>query len=128
MQSVNTINNSNKRKEGHTVDASVAILVSFPDHLINLIIGQLLADRRHDMSQLGGGDEAIVVAIKNLESLCKERRVNLFLPAHKHETLTPNLLLAVGVLHFAGHHGEELGKVNRSIVVSVNLVDHVLQL
>jgi hypothetical protein len=54
----------------HTVDSSVAVLVCLSNHLVDFIVGQLLADGGHDMSQLGGGDESIVVTIKDLESFC----------------------------------------------------------
>lgn len=56
--------------EARTVDASVTVLVGLPDHLINLVVGELLTDGGHDVSELGGGDESVVVAIKDLEGLC----------------------------------------------------------
>ena len=34
----------------------------------------------------------------------------------------------VCVLHFPGHHGEELWEVNGAVAIGVHLVDHVLQL
>jgi len=110
-----------------TINASIAILVGLADHLVNLVISQLLANRGHDMTELGGGDEAVVVAVEDLEGLS-------------------DLLFGVSVLHLASHHGEEfwrqLGvhglrsvvdeastrKVNGAVVVSVHLVDHVLEL
>jgi hypothetical protein len=59
-----------KRAEGmHTVDASVTVLVGLPNHLIDLVVGQLLADGRHDVSQLSSGDEAVVITVEDLESL-----------------------------------------------------------
>jgi hypothetical protein len=93
----------------HTVNSSVTVLVSLPDHLIDLIVGELLADAGHDVPELSSGDEAVVVAVEDLEGLA-------------------DLLLGVSVLHLARHHGEELGEVNGAVVVGVNLVDHVLQL
>ena len=126
----------------HTIDPSIAILVSLPDHLIHLIISQLLSDARHDVTQFGGRNEAVVVAVENFEGLT-------------------NLLFAVGILHLARHHGKELwgagvnaflrggcrlarlqsrlnflgssGKtrtreVNCAIVIGIDLVDHVLEL
>ena len=72
-----------------TVNATVTVLVSLPNHLIDLVVGKLLADRGHDMTQLGSRNEAVVVAVEDLECF-------------------PNLLLRVGVLHLAGHHGKEL--------------------
>merc|ERR1719391_1351150 len=32
------------------------------------------------------------------------------------------------VFHFSGHHGQELGEVNRAVAIGIHLVDHVLQL
>lgn len=55
-----------KKGESHTVNSAIAVLVSFTDHLVNLIIGELLANRRHDVAQLGRGDEAVVVAVEYL--------------------------------------------------------------
>ena len=51
------------------IDPSIAILVRLADHLVDLLVGQLLADGGHDMAQLGGGDEAVVVAVKDLGEL-----------------------------------------------------------
>merc|ERR1719215_2275538 len=49
------------------VDLSVAINVGFPDHFINLLIGELLTQVCHDMAQLCCADEAITITVKNLE-------------------------------------------------------------
>jgi hypothetical protein len=91
-----------------TINPAIAVLIRLPDHLVDLIVGELLTDAGHDMPQLGSADKAIVVAIKDLESLA-------------------NFLLGVGVLHLAGHHGEELGEVDGAVIVGVDLVDHVLE-
>ena len=71
-----------------TINAAITVLVSLPDHLIDLVVGQLLANGGHDVAQLSGGNEAVVVTVKDLESF-------------------PDLLLRVGILHLAGHHGKE---------------------
>jgi hypothetical protein len=71
-----------------TVNAAVTVLVGLPNHLVDLVIGQFLADRSHDVTELGGGDETVVIAVEDLECF-------------------PDLLLGVGVLHLAGHHCEE---------------------
>ncbi|KAF2653122.1 t-SNARE [Lophiostoma macrostomum CBS 122681] len=54
---------------GHvlTVNSPIAVLISLPDHLINLVVSQFLADRGHDMAQFGSRDIAVVVAIEHLE-------------------------------------------------------------
>ncbi|KAI6770823.1 hypothetical protein HG531_009678 [Fusarium graminearum] len=64
------------------------------------------------MSEFSSGNEAVVVTVEDLESLA-------------------DLLLGVGVLHLARHHGKELFspmEVDGAVVVSVDLVDHVLKL
>lgn len=49
-----------------TVNATVAILVCFANHLVDLVVGELLANRCHDVAEFSCGDEAIVVAIEHL--------------------------------------------------------------
>lgn len=83
------------------------------------------------MAKLSGRDKTVVVAVKDLEGLS-------------------DLFLGVGILHLAGHHGQELcwgidvsflvctravqagtgltREVDSSVVVSIHLVDHVLEL
>jgi hypothetical protein len=53
-----------------TVNTPVTVLVGLADHLIDLVVGQLLADRGHDMAQLGRRDETVVVAIEDLRRKC----------------------------------------------------------
>merc|ERR1711910_189913 len=84
-------------------------VVTGPDHLIHLLIGELLSQVGHHVPELSRGDETVAVLVEDAERL-------------------PNLLLAVCVLHLPGHHGEELGEVDRAVAVGVHLVDHVLQL
>jgi len=97
------------RDELFVVDLTVAVNVGLPDHLVDLLISQLLSQVGHDVPQLGGGDEAVAVLVEDTEGL-------------------PDLLFAVGVLHLARHHGQELGEVDCAIAVGIDLVDHVLQL
>jgi hypothetical protein len=89
------------------VDLTVAVNVSLADHLVDLLVGELLAEVGHDVPELRSGDEAVAVLVEDAEGLA-------------------DLLLRVGVLHLASHHGEELGEVDRAVAISVNLVDHVL--
>ncbi len=51
-----------------TVDPAVAVLVGLADHLVDLLVRQLLANRGHDVAQLGSRDEAVVVAVEHLIS------------------------------------------------------------
>jgi hypothetical protein len=53
-------------RELRTIDTSITILIGLSDHLIDLIICQLLSDGCHDMAKLGSGDESIVVTIEDL--------------------------------------------------------------
>lgn len=89
------------------VDPAITILIRLTDHLVNLVVGQLLADGSHDVAELSGGNEAVVVAVEDLEGLT-------------------DLLLGISVLHFTSHHGEEFWEVNGAVVVGVHLVDHIL--
>ncbi|KAF5215955.1 hypothetical protein ECC02_011319 [Trypanosoma cruzi] len=91
------------------VDLTIAVHVGLADHFVHLLVRQLLAEVRHDVAQLGGGDEAVAVLVKHAERLL-------------------DLLLRVRVLHLAGHQRQELGEVNGAAAVLVHLVDHVLQL
>ena len=91
------------------VDLTVAVDVGLPDHLVDLLVGELLPKVGHDVTELGGGDEAVAVLVEDLEGL-------------------EDLLLGVSILHFAGHHGEELGEVDGAVAVGVDLVDHVHEL
>jgi hypothetical protein len=49
-----------------TVNTPITVLISLADHLVNLVVGELLANRRHDMAQLGRRDEAVVVPVEDL--------------------------------------------------------------
>mmetsp|Transcript_5947 Transcript_5947/g.11629 ORF Transcript_5947/g.11629 Transcript_5947/m.11629 type:complete len:244 (-) Transcript_5947:7-738(-) len=91
------------------VDLSVAVNVSLAQHLIDLLVSQLLTEVRHDMAKLSSRDETVAVLIENTESLLQ-------------------LLLRVSVLHLASHQRAELREVNGSVAVSINLVDHVNEL
>ena len=48
------------------VDLSVAIDVRLADHLVDLLVRQLLAEVRHHVAQLGGADEAVAITIEHL--------------------------------------------------------------
>lgn len=100
-------------QKSHTVNASVAVLVSLANHLIDLIISQLLADRGHDVTQLSSRDEAIVVTVEDLDCLVSAWLLFFPLGYLVRIGVKPNLegladlLLRVGVLHLAGHHSQE---------------------
>ncbi len=43
------------------IHLAVAVDVGLPDHLVDLLVGQLFAEVRHDVAKFGGGDEAVAV-------------------------------------------------------------------
>jgi hypothetical protein len=91
------------------VDAPVAVHVGLADHLVDLGVGQPLAEVGHHVPELGGRDEAVLVLVEHAERL-------------------PELLLRVAVLHPARHQVQELREVDGAVAVGVHLGDHVLQL
>ncbi len=91
------------------VDLAITIDISLADHLVHLLVSELLAEVGHDVSQLGGGDESVTVLVEHLECL-------------------KDLLLRVSVLHLTGHHGQELGEINGAVAICIDLVDHVSEL
>jgi hypothetical protein len=50
-----------------TINSPVTILISLADHFINFVVGQLFANGCHNMSKFSRRDEAVVVAIEDLE-------------------------------------------------------------
>lgn len=90
-----------KTKLTFVIDLSVAINVSLADHLVDLLIGELLPEVGHDVAQLGGRYEPVAVLVEDAERFA-------------------DLLLAVGVLHLARHHREELGEVYRAVAWNRN--------
>ena len=49
------------RHELFVVDLTVAVDVSLADHLVDLLVGQLLAEVGHHVTKLGRGDEPVAV-------------------------------------------------------------------
>merc|ERR1712151_584704 len=86
------------------VDLPIAVDISLADHLVHLLIGELFPEIGHDMAELCCTDEAIAIAIENLEGLNE-------------------LLLRVRVLHLTRHERQELWKINGAIAIGVHLVD-----
>ena len=98
--------NIRTRTGARTVNPAVAILVGFANHLVDFVVCKLLADRRHDVAQLGRRDKAIVVAIEHLRE--RIRACNSGARWGTHLERLPNLLLGVRVLHLPRHHREKL--------------------
>merc|ERR1719195_624702 len=91
------------------IDLSITIHISLTNHLINLLIGQLLAQICHHMTKLSCADEAVSITVEDLECLDK-------------------LFFGVRVLHLACHQGQELREIDGAISISIDLIDHVLEL
>ena len=51
------------------IDLAVAVYVSLPDHLVDFLVGEFLAEVGHHVPQLGGGDEAVAVLVEHAERL-----------------------------------------------------------
>jgi hypothetical protein len=49
-----------------TINPAITILIRLTNHLIDLIVGQLLANGGHDVTQLCSRDETVVVTVKDL--------------------------------------------------------------
>ena len=90
------------------VNLSVPVSIGLPDQVLHLLLGQP-PQAAHHLPQLRDRDQPVPVPVKDPEDL-------------------PDVLLAAGVLHLLGHHGEELGEVDSSAAVSVHLVDDVPEL
>ena len=78
------------------IDLSVAVDVGLADHLVDLLVGELLAEVGHDVAQLGRGYEPVAVLVEDAERFA-------------------DFLLTVRVLHFAGHHRQEFGEIYRAV-------------
>lgn len=137
-----------------TIDATIAILVSLADHLVDLVISELLTNRSHDVTKLSSRNEAVVVAVEHLERLVSDSSSPFHSALEAHLKSLADLFLGVGILHLASHHGKKLygresvssevtgsivrdmlwgqgvltREVNSAIVVGIDLVDHVLKL
>merc|ERR1711998_229001 len=91
------------------VDLSIAINISFADHLVDLLVSELLAQVGHHMTKFSCGDETVAVLVEHFESLL-------------------DLFLRVRVLHLPRHEVEELRKVDSATAVDIDFIDHVLEL
>jgi hypothetical protein len=45
---------------------AVTVNIRLPDHLIHLLVGELLTEVSHHVSQLSSGDEAVAVLVEHL--------------------------------------------------------------
>jgi hypothetical protein len=97
------------------VDLAVAVEVGLADHLLHLLVRELLAEVDHDVAELGGGDVPVLVLVEHLERLAQ-------------------LLVGVGAAAAAAprglarHEAQELGEVDGAVAVGVGVADHLAQL
>ena len=94
--------------EFFVVDLTITIDIGFTNHFVDFLVGELLSEIGHDVTEFSSADVAVAVLVEDLEGFL-------------------DLLLGIGILHLAGHHGQELGEINGSVAVSIDLVDHVLE-
>ena len=90
-------------------DHTITVAVSLVDHLLNLVVGHVLAELFGHTLKVLERDFAITFVVKKAESL-------------------EHLLLGVAVGHLLCHHVEELGVVNDTGAVLVDVGDHLLDL
>eukprot|EP00429_Kryptoperidinium_foliaceum_P086626 CAMPEP_0176185588 /NCGR_PEP_ID=MMETSP0121_2-20121125/1432_1 /TAXON_ID=160619 /ORGANISM="Kryptoperidinium foliaceum, Strain CCMP 1326" /LENGTH=234 /DNA_ID=CAMNT_0017524047 /DNA_START=246 /DNA_END=947 /DNA_ORIENTATION=- len=91
------------------VDLAIVVHLRVQDHLVDLVLGQLLAHVGHRMPPMCQADLPSLLGVEDLEHLDE-------LPLRGH----PRPLLH--------HQGEELLEVHRALALQVEAVDHLLQL
>eukprot|EP00406_Dinophysis_acuminata_P075023 CAMPEP_0179245230 /NCGR_PEP_ID=MMETSP0797-20121207/18464_1 /TAXON_ID=47934 /ORGANISM="Dinophysis acuminata, Strain DAEP01" /LENGTH=144 /DNA_ID=CAMNT_0020952767 /DNA_START=162 /DNA_END=596 /DNA_ORIENTATION=- len=92
------------------VDLAVLVLVRLADELVDLLLGELLAQARQDMPQLLLADATVAVAVEDLERL-GELLVGI--------ALAPDL---------PSHQHEELTEFHRAVAIRIDLVDQQVEL
>merc|ERR1712178_489699 len=91
------------------VDLTITIAISLVDHVLELLIVDVLTELLSNTSKVAEGDLVGVVVIEELEHLL-------------------DVLAGVLLAHLSCHHHEELGELDGAIAVVVNVGDHLLQL
>merc|ERR1712076_133939 len=91
------------------VDLAIAITVSLVDHVLELLIVDVLTELLSNTGEVAEGDLVGVVIFEQLEHLL-------------------DVLAGVLLAHLASHHLEELGELDGAVAVVVNVGDHLLQL
>lgn len=80
------------------VHPSVTVGIGFADHVVDLLVAQILAQGDHDLPNLGWGDVTVVVLVEDLESLqhviaglvhLGPDHLHEFLEVHRAATCTP---------------------------------------
>merc|ERR1712006_51014 len=90
------------------VDLAIAIAVSLVDHVLELLVVDVLAKLLSNASEVAEGDLVGGVVIEQLEHLL-------------------DVLTAVLLAHLAGHHSKELGELDGAVAIVVNVGDPLLE-
>merc|ERR1719504_396506 len=91
------------------VDLTIAITVGLVDHVLELLIVDVLTELLSHAGEVAEGDLVGVVVIEELEHLL-------------------DVLAGVLLAHLAGHHLEELADLDGAVTVVVDVGDHLLEL
>jgi len=91
------------------VDLTIAITVGLVDHVLELLIVDVLTELLSNTGQVAEGDLVGVVIVEQLEHLL-------------------DVLAGVLLAHLGGHHAKELGELDGAVSVVIDVLDHLLQL
>merc|ERR1719407_327857 len=91
------------------VDLAIAITVGLVDHVLELLIVDVLTELLSNTGEVAEGDLVGVVVVEELEHLL-------------------DILAGVLLAHLGGHHLEELAELDGAIAVVIDVGDHLLEL
>merc|ERR1712178_143214 len=91
------------------VDLAITITVGLVDHVLELLIIDVLTQLLGHASEVAEGDLVGVVIIEELEPLL-------------------DILTGVLLAHLASHHGKELSELDGAVAAVVDIGDHLLEL
>merc|ERR1712110_1054690 len=91
------------------VDLTIAITVGLVDHVLELLVVDVLTELLSDTGKVAEGDLVCVVIVEQLEHLL-------------------DVLAGVLLAHLASHHLEELAELDGAVAVVVDVSDHLLEL
>merc|ERR1712113_951590 len=91
------------------VDLTITVTVGLVDHVLELLIIDVLTELLSNTGEVAEGDLVGVVVIKQLEHLL-------------------DVLAGVLLTHLASHHLEELAELDGAVAVAIDVGDHLLKL
>jgi HAMP domain-containing protein len=92
-----------------TIDLTGAITVSLCDHVLHLLVVDVLSELLSHAGEVAEGDPGGVVVIEQLEDLL-------------------DVLAGILLAHLAGHHLEELGELNGAVAIAIDVGEHLPEL